>query len=224
MFWHWKLRLPAYCAQAGAKRETVMQFKALPTVTVIKKEEKEAKLKAFITEHFARREGAAIGQEADRVYLLVARSNDSPVVRALACALAESGATDIALRALVLVPGNEPDNMWPAGLVDITDGRTTPDLRLLDAHEQLWLDSETVWVGDCMRREPSKRDAYECYAFGCEETAKSVELAFNRLWEKGRAFELEATKLRPSDAPVVDPLVAHATQSEHVAPTASTRH
>ncbi len=201
-----------------------MQFKALPTVTVIKKEDKEAKLKAFIMDQFARREGAANGNSADRVYLLIARSCDSPVVRALAAALSEFGSTDIILKALILVPGSHPDNTWPAIISEVTDCRTTSDPRLLDAHEQLWLDPETVWVGDCMRREPAKRDAYECYAVGCETLAKSAELAFGRLWDKGRAIVVDATKIRAIEAPVLDPHVAHATQSEQVAPTASTRH
>ncbi|MGD9669268.1 MAG: hypothetical protein AB7U75_09435 [Hyphomicrobiaceae bacterium] len=201
-----------------------MQFKALPTVTVIKKEEKEAKLKAFIADHFARRDGAASGHASDRVYLLVARSHESPVVRAIAGAIAESGATDIALKALVLVPGSHPGNTWPANLAEMTDVRTSGDIRLLDAHEQLWLDAETVWIGDCMRREPSKRDAYECYAYGCEATANSVEAAFNRLWDKGHAIVIEADEISPAEAAAVDPHLAHVTQSEPVAPTASTRH
>lgn len=201
-----------------------MQLKALPTVTVIKKEEKEAKLKAFIADHFARRDGLAGGQAADRVYLLIARSYESPVVRALSGAITELGITDATLKALVLVPGNHPADTWPANLIEVTDLRITSDIRLLDAHEQLWLDAETVWVGDCMRREPSKRDAYECYADGCETTAKSVETAFNHLWEKGRAIVIEAAFASPADVGVVEPHLAHVTQTEPVAPTASTRH
>mgnify|MGYP001161927507 CR=1 FL=1 len=204
-----------------------MQFKALPTIAVIKKEEKEAKLKAFIADHFARRHGAAGdagGQAPVRVYLLIARSHESPVVRALAAAIAESGVTDIALKALILMPGSHLANTWPANLAELTDGRTTGDLRLLDAHEQLWLDAETVWIGDCMRREPSKRDAYECYADGCQTTASSVETAFNRLWAKGSTVTIDASDVSPADSPFVDTHLAHMTPTEPVAPTASTRH
>lgn len=201
-----------------------MECKALPTVTVIKKEEKEAKLKAFIADHIARRDTMDDGQGSDRVYLLVARSHESPVVQALSSAIAESGATDFALKALILVPGSQIANMWPANLAEMTDGRTAADLRLLDAHEQLWLDGETVWIGDCMRREPAKRDAYECYAHGCEMTAKSVEAAFNRLWEKGRPVNTHTGEPSHTDTPALDPHLAQVAPTETVAPTASTRH
>ncbi len=204
-----------------------MQFKAVPTIAVIKKEEKEAKLKAFIADHFARRQetaDSADGLATDCVFLLVARSYDSPVVRALADAIAEAGAQDIMVKALILMPGSQLASSWPAALTEITDGRTTGDLRLLDAHEQLWLNGETVWIGDCMRREPAKRDAYECYAYGCEMTAKSVEAAFNRLWEKGSTVAMNSAAIGRAESPVIDPHLAHVTQSEPVGPTASTRH
>lgn len=201
-----------------------MEFKAVPTIAVIKKEEKEAKLKAFIADHFAHRDASSSGHATDRVCLLVARSHESPVVRALAGAIAESNLPNVALKAIVLVPGSHPAETWPANLLDVTDLRISCDLRLLDAHEQLWLDAETAWIGDCMRREPSKRDAYECYAQECQTTAKSVEAGFNRLWKKGQAIVVESANADPVDAPVVDPHLVHLTHTETVAPTASTRH
>lgn len=201
-----------------------MKFEAIPTISVIKKEEKEAKLKAFIVDHFSRRDAASDGQAADRVLLLIARSHESPVVRALAGVVADSNLPNVTLKALVLAPGNHPADTWPASLSDVTDLRITCDLRLLDAHEQLWLDAETAWIGDCMRREPSKRDAYECYAHECQKTAKTVETSFHHLWEKGHAIVIEAAVIDPADTPVVAPHLAQLPQTEPVAPTASTRH
>ena len=106
-----------------------MQSKALPTVSVIKKEEKESKLKAFISEHFASLNDAG-KSSADRVFLLIARSNESPVVRALASAIAETGQPDVSLKALILLPDNQP-NIWPAELAPSLDCRIAGDMRLL---------------------------------------------------------------------------------------------
>ena len=43
--------------------------------------------------------------------------------------------------------------------------------RLIEAHEQLVLGPQTCWIGDSMRREPAKCDAYETYIDDCAETA-----------------------------------------------------
>ncbi len=200
-----------------------MRFNALPTVTVVKKEEKEAKLKAFITDHIAR---ARCGQTpmSECTMLLVARSHESPVVRALASAVAENGGEGILLKALILVPGAAADPAWPAELAASIEYRLLGDLRLLDANEQLWLDHHTAWVGDCMRREPSKRDAYECYAHGCATTARSVEAAFERLWAKGQPTRLDSDDSAIRAGEPLDPHMAHVTPADATAPTAATRH
>jgi len=39
-----------------------------------------------------------------------------------------------------------------------------------------------VWIGDIMRREPAKRDAFENYVDNCEKTANWAKVAFQRLW------------------------------------------
>ena len=46
--------------------------------------------------------------------------------------------------------------------------------RLIEAHEQLVLGPETCWIGDSMRREPSKCDAYETFVDACQATAASA--------------------------------------------------
>jgi hypothetical protein len=202
-----------------------MQSKALPIIAVVKKEEKEAKLKAFIAAHLARTISDKTQHAvSDRVVLLIARSHESPVVHALASAVAESGDTPFSLKALILVPEASPESAWPAELAASISCRTIPDLRMLDAHEQLWLDSETVWIGDCMRREPGKRDAYECYADGCTTTAQFVETAFNRLWDKGQPSHVETGKSAASASETLDPHLAQIAPADTSAPTAATRH
>jgi hypothetical protein len=52
----------------------------------------------------------------------------------------------------------------------------------LSAHEQLVLAPDRAWIGDSMRREPSKRDAYESFAAGCAETATNAARSFEKIW------------------------------------------
>lgn len=201
-----------------------MRSKPIPTMTVIKKEDKESKLKAFIQGHLSKTDDVAAHMSADRVFLLVARSHESPVVRALASAISEAHSGSISIKALIMLPATPDNCVWPSELAHLTDYRSLSDLRLLDAHEQLWLDGETAWIGDSMRREPSKRDAYECYAEGCSETAGFTEYAFSRLWSKGRAPDVGTL---PAGEPVTDkiePHIAGAATPDNSAPSASTRH
>jgi hypothetical protein len=60
--------------------------------------------------------------------------------------------------------------------------RLARDPRLLAAHEQLSLTPTCTWVGDCMRREPGKRDALERYAPNCAQTGAHASRSFESLW------------------------------------------
>lgn len=201
-----------------------MRSNALPTVAVVKKEEKETKLKAFISDYIARVQSESGNTMSSSAVLLVARSHESPVVRALAHAVAESGLNGLALKALILMPAAATETSWPEELAGTTEYRALGDLRLLDAHEQLWLDDATAWVGDCMRREPAKRDAYECYASGCTTTALSVQAAFDRLWNKGQPARIEADENIVASGQSLDPHLVQAAPADAGGPTAATRH
>ena len=199
-----------------------MRFNAPPTMRVVKKEEKEARLKDLISGHIrARAENGA----ASTLHLVV-RSHESPVVRALTALAGDLTAARIALEVVVSLPGADNLVTWPDELAAVSHCRTVSDVRLLDAHEQLWLDAETVWIGDCMRREPTKRDAYECYGLGCRTTAASVLTAFNSFWSK--AAVATRTGLAPVVKPVaseIEPAIVTVPGAEQSpAPTAMTRH
>ena len=43
--------------------------------------------------------------------------------------------------------------------------------RMLDAHEQLVIGPNSTWMGDCMRRDPTKRDAFQSFNVDCPEAA-----------------------------------------------------
>lgn len=201
-----------------------MRFNALPQISVIKKEEKEARLKAFIGDHLGQTQTATQGRICDRVLLLLARSHESPVVRALQAIMAEGRGEGIVLKTIVTVHRGDQPIDWPADLVAMTDCRLSCDPRLLDAHEQLWLDGETAWIGDCMRREPAKRDAFECYANGCEATARSAQTAFNRIWDKCHKAVLVGETVAATAEAAIEPHLAGIASADTSTPTAATRH
>ena len=137
--------------------------------------EKVAKLSAFIASDIDTR-GARGLYAAGGCYLLIARSPESPVVVALrdhASSLAKSG---IRIRAIFsdVEPGQGAVTVAAAPFALPSECRIARDPRLLAAHEQLVLAPDRSWVGDSMRREPSKRDAYESFAPGCAETATNA--------------------------------------------------
>lgn len=207
-----------------------MSVSAPPIMRVVKKEEKEAQLRRHIAGHVAQIAGTSVpdefgGPQATHVYKLVVRSHESPVVRALTALGHDLAAAGILIRVLVAMPAGERELAWPQELIAITESRTVRDARILDAHEQLWLGEETVWIGDCMRREPAKRDAYECYGIGCRQTAQSVLTAFNLLWAKG--VEQSLAQVQSKEAAISSALetaVAALQANEPTPPIASTRH
>ncbi len=161
-----------------------MQKKDASGLQVIKKEDKERRVSAFLKAHLERRKlsGARDTQE----FLLVARSSESPVCRAvsaMAPALADAG---ISLR-IVLTSADSgvfhSETSASATLLETSGLRVLTDTRLYEAHEQLVLDCETCWIGDCMRREPAKCDAYENYSNASAETAKAAAATFEHLWK-----------------------------------------
>lgn len=201
-----------------------MRFRSLPDVDVVKKEDKEARLEAFISNFLSREALDGDRKDQERVVLLIARSSESPVVRALVSVVTRGLADGLSLKAVVTVPSSVAGIDWPSELAALTECHVVNDIRLLDGHEQLWLDGETVWIGDCMRREPSKRDAYECYAAGHAEMARFAEAAFNRFWQLGRPAQIGAPLAPTEPVASIEPHIAGMAPFEMTPPTAATRH
>lgn len=141
------------------------------------KDEKEARLKAFVSRHLEAR--AAHGDDTrETTYRLLALSVDSPAacaINALAPELADAGVKV----EIVFVRHAKADNEQALSFADC---RFATDIRMLDAHEQLVLDSTTAWIGDCMRRDPMKRDTYEMFCDRCTVTAGNAARSFDHIW------------------------------------------
>lgn len=164
-----------------------MNRKIAPFIDIVRLEDKETKLKSFVRtlveQSLVRCEVAG----AANAVLLIARSIDSPVAKAVA-ALVREGAITTPVKLILALPPRqeiEGDNSLEtfAALVGSNGGRIIRDIRLFDAHEQLVFGPAASWVGDCMRRDPMKRDAYECYAADCSKTAGWAKTSFDRLWD-----------------------------------------
>lgn len=200
-----------------------MTLNAKPRMDVVKREDKEEKLKAFISNYLTASGPCHSGEP----WLLVARSAESPVVLAL-CAMAPAiKAAGYDIKALLTsVAPNVPDSTARVAIGFACELRIARDIRFLDAHEQLRIDTTTSWVGDCMRREPAKRDAYECYANGCAETADWSAKAFGRLWDRSEpvmVVEDLPTASTPAAVPEMDACVSQLAQVPSTV-VASTRH
>jgi hypothetical protein len=188
---------------------------------VVRKEEKEARLSAFLTEQLA----VASGRDsAARGLTVIARSFESPILKALAAHAAMIAAARLAVRVVVLrADGASPE---VAAFLNGATACIGCDARLLDAHEQLAVGDQIAWIGDCMRREPMKRDAYEIYSSDCAETATLAHRSFERVWSFAMAGKPELAvagpAVTPAGAMVEMPLAAIA--EGEPAPLVSTRH
>jgi len=199
-----------------------MRLTTASRMQVVKKEEKEGKVREFIKRDIdARTQGNAGG--ADRTYLLIARGPDSPVVRAMASLAAEIEAAGIEVMAVLAYTTG--DATGTSRYRATHRCRRLADARFLEAHEQLVLGPSTVWLGDCMRREPAKRDAYECHADDAQEVANFARTSFFRLWKAARPVGhdlVQAAEPVKAAEPVPPLAVASADVSRPL--VASTRH
>lgn len=155
-----------------------------PFIDIVRLEDKEAKLKAFIRTVVEQSNRSASPVPSDQMVLLIARSVESPVARAVAALVREGTITVPVKSILALVPRENADVGIGETLSALvaSSARVVRDARLFDAHEQLVLGSASSWIGDCMRRDPTKRDAYECFGADCSKTAGWARTSFERLW------------------------------------------
>jgi hypothetical protein len=190
-----------------------MNRKIAPFIDIVRLEDKETKLKSFVRNVVDQSQVRCGTNEAANGVLLIARSIDSPVAKAVA-ALVREGAITTPVKLILALPPRqevEGDNSHEtfSALTGSNGGRIIRDIRLFDAHEQLVLGPTASWVGDCMRRDPMKRDAYECYAADCGKTAGWAKTSFDRMWETCEPMpDDQFQHAKPADPEVCLPAVA----------------
>lgn len=159
-----------------------MTFETASRMQVVRKQEKEPRLKDFIRTELSRIPTTTNGATTDCV--IVARSIDSPVVRALAAHSAELKERDITVRAILSSLDVPAEGTGSLCLQWLKAGRSRwmRNARLVDAHEFLVIGDATAWIGDCMRRDPQKRDAFESYNPESPAIVDQTRRSFERLW------------------------------------------
>ena len=180
-----------------------MRLIASTRIQAVSEEQKESRLKDFIQNDLKAREALDGAVASERTYRLLARSPDSPVARALAGLVPDATALGIDIQVVFLrVDGVAPASESASQFVSPSVAcRRASDRRLVDAHEQLFLGNGRAWVGDSMRRDPARRDAYESYSDYCELVASWTDRSFQRIWATACAVDLSRTKVMPSARP-----------------------
>lgn len=151
-------------------------------VRVTRHEEKERKLQAFLSHHVGRLRQSSGGTGFSHL-LIVARSLESPVIRVIGALAEDIAKAGLGVRLILAHTDREPTpEEWGRTVAFTHEIRWARHPRLVEAHEQLVLGPETCWIGDCMRRDPAKCDAYESYVEDCGEAAGCAAVSFERLW------------------------------------------
>ena len=205
-----------------------MQIKTPPPLpSVVKREDKIETLRTFIKSFLL----VSRGGDARGDITLVARSAESPVARALVILSSEIVSRGLTVRAVFahLEPEKTPAG-WSVGGPEIAfqrDLRWAKNPRLGDAHEQLVLGPVTCWIGDCMRRDPARRDAYEQFVASDGQTASTMATSFERLWGASLPLLIRAqsagAQLCSADMPDAG-LSALVPRDENSGPLASSPH
>ncbi len=225
-----------------------MNFNKNNQVNVVKRQQKEEMITDFITDFIAsltappseqsKNLAVAHGSELTTPIsvLCLARSPASPVAKALAGMNDTLIAAGISVRVIFSQLCQGADSM--AWMQFDDDSEFSRSIRLVtrtelhDAHELLVLDAQTSWIGDCLRREPTKNDAYETYARRCAASAGSAATSFERVWQickpvhirQGSDAERQFTaQLCGGGASVVDPSMFDELGEDN-GPFSATRH
>ena len=158
-------------------------------VSVTRHEEKEHSLKEFLLQHIPNGRDEPVVPGGD--LLIVARSLESPVIKAVTALSDEIAAAQVSVRLILAQVDREPHGAdWAFG----HEIRWARHPRLIEAHEQMVIDAQTCWIGDCMRRDPTKCDAYESFVEGCGEAAGCATVSFERLWHASQPLVKSALR------------------------------
>ena len=212
-----------------------MKSPELRASAVVKCGDKASSIGAFVAQWLAIDPARGVDGQRPPV-LLIARSAASPVARALVAMGPELAAAGISVQVIFTsVASDATAQSWSAPGSAIPFARSvrlTRNPRLADAHEQLVLGDGMAWYGDCMRRDPEKRDAFERFHAACDETARMAAQSFQRIWAlsapvSGRApvlASLDRLPVHGEQAVPVDAASAVVVGDVPALPVVSTRH
>jgi hypothetical protein len=163
-----------------------MRIASPSRLVMVARTDKEARLKDFLGEGLALRTEDPARDDSVTAFL---RNPDSPAARALSAVCLDGRAEGACIR--VLICDTHADDPAATSVLDISGAefRVFADPRFGAAHEQLVIGASRVWIGDCMRRDPAKRDAFELYHANDAATRLFAAVSFERLWALGRPIK-----------------------------------
>lgn len=186
---------------------------------VVKREEKETRLTQFILGEIAAGRVSLTGQ-----WSVVALSLESPVITALRRVVNDlGGASGLRIHAVLTRTGRHAIGTG-FDVIEALSVRTAENSRLLDAHEQLVLGSASSWTGDCMRRDPRERDAFETFGSNNVELANWAMKSFERIWDGAHPLTGDGRRIIGAGQDVLDRLVAGDDTRLKGVVTATSRH
>ena len=194
-----------------------MNLKAPGHMHVVKKEDKEVKLRALLISALDTLPARTTGAAAP-VLRLLAQSQASPVVRAVLALQSELTAAGIEAR--VIYAKIEPGSVIGIGNASVC--RLLSDVRCLDAHELMVIPTDITWIGDCMRRDPVTRDSFELHAQGCLQTARWAIASFDKIWAHSTPVKVWVQHVICPELPLVAGLAG--LPSDVTPPQVLTRH
>ena len=172
------------------------------SMQVVKREEKEVKLTQFVLSEIATGRVSVDGQ-----WSVIALSMKSPVISALRRVVNDLGASS--LRINVILTGRGKHTIADGFVtIEALSVRTGQSSHLVDAHEQLVLGDVSSWTGDCMRRDPMERDAFETFAANNTELAAWARKSFARLRSGAAPIHVSRSRDRVSETTDIDCVVA----------------
>ncbi len=179
-----------------------------PAHSVVKRQDKIDTLCTFLRAFWLM--PRANGEPAE--ITVIARSAESPVARAVVASGLEIMARKIVVKAIFAHLEPEKTSAgWSVAGPEIgfaRELRWARNPRLADAHEQLVLDGVTCWIGDCIRRDPSRRDAFENFVNGDARTCATMALSFKRLWGASEPLVIRSLNAGTHGAAVNDSALA----------------
>lgn len=171
-----------------------MRIASPSRLMMVARTDKEARLKDFIGDGLAPREEGPADHKCLTVFV---RNPDSPVARALCAAWSEGRIDDTRIR--ILICDTNAEEPTATSVLDIphAEFRVLADHSFGPAHEQLVVRQSRVWIGDCLRRDPTKRDAFEIYHADDAAIGVFASASFEKLWVRGRPLKPLASSVAP---------------------------
>ena len=149
---------------------------------------------SYFEQYIAWLDEARPKSEAARIVSITARSPASPVMLAMQASADDLRSRDVIVRAVLsdVDPEKALRSAWQVMSMLAPDHEHTDLIRwanapaILEAHEQLILGDRMCWLGDAMRREPGRRDAFDIFEADAKRTCTLAAKSYSAMWQHAR--------------------------------------